>query len=475
MKTFILRPAPRLTSRWSVSSVELGPRVISSWNARQRIEGQSRIVIGPRSAVFAPVSDPGIIIVDEEHDPSYKQVDVPPRYHARDAAVYRGHLLGIPVVLGSATPSMESWHNVAAGKYRLAGLPDRIERRPLPSIVTVDMREERKAGNLSSLSRTLRSELEGRIERGEKSIVLINRRGFASSVHCQACGYVLTCPDCAVGLTYHASKGLAVCHLCGHSQIVLEHCPECGENRLRYRGMGTQKIEGELQKIAGEDAVVRMDSDTTAAHEGHFRLLEEFRSGDGSILLGTQMVAKGLDFPEVTLVGIVSADLALYLPDFRAFERTFQLITQVAGRAGRGHIPGTVVLQTFNPDNHAIVSAARQDFSAFAETELEARRELGFPPFSRLILIELSSEVLATLTTVAGDIARYLAANLPSEVEVMGPVDAPIARKRGRHRLHILIKAPNPGHLKNFIRNVIETFATGKEDITVDVDPMDLM
>jgi primosomal protein N' (replication factor Y) (superfamily II helicase) len=437
--------------------------------------GNAPIVIGPRSAVFAPVAHPGIIVVDEEHDASYKQTDSAPRYHARDAAVYRAHLLDIPVVLGTATPSMETWHNVLTGKYRLAELPHRIEKRPLPEVITVDMTEERKNGNYSSLSVTLREEIARHIERAEKSIILINRRGFAASVHCQSCGYVLTCPDCAVGLTYHASRGLAVCHLCGHQQIVLEHCPECGESKIVYRGMGTQKIEEELEKVAGHGSVIRMDSDTTTAHDSHFRLLEEFRNGPAPILLGTQMVAKGLDIHDVTLVGIVSADLSLYLPDFRAFERTFQLIAQVAGRAGRGDMPGIVVLQTYKPDNHAISAASRHDFHAFANSELEARRELSFPPYSRLILIEFAAEVLDSLNTVATDIARYLSANVPEDVEVLGPVDAPIARIRGKHRLHILVKSKNPGPLKEFIRNVIVTFSTGKEDVKVDVDPLDLM
>jgi len=438
-------------------------------------DGLYDVVIGPRSAIFAPVSFPGIIIVDEEHDASYKQTDTSPRYNARDVAVVRGNMLGIPVVLGSATPSMESWYNVSRGKYILSKLSKRVESKPLPGVITVDMKKERAAGNFSALSRLLRDKIIERTQRGEKSIVLINRRGFATSIHCQNCGYILTCPNCDVGLTYHSSKGLAVCHWCGYNQLVLQHCPECGEAKLLYRGTGTQKIEKELMMISGPDSIIRMDSDTTRAHNGHFKLLEEFRKGPASILLGTQMVAKGHDIHEVTLVGIISADLSLFLPDFRAFERTFQLITQVAGRAGRGKIPGAVILQTFNPDNHVIKAASRQDFESFAEMELRAREELNFPPFSRLILIELLSDNLSTLKTLSENVAQYLSSHVPETVEVLGPVDAPIPRKKGKYRMHILIKSGNPRHLKTFIQDVIDIYSKGKETVIIDVDPVDLI
>jgi len=442
---------------------------------RSVLDGTCRVVIGPRSALFAPVRNPGIIIVDEEHDTSYKQTDTSPRYNARDMAVLRGNMLGIPVVLGSATPSMESWFNVLKGKYLKAVLTERINSKPLPDILTVDMKEERAAGNFSSISRLLRARITDTIGQGEKCIILINRRGFATSIHCRECGYILTCPECAVGLTYHSSKGLAVCHWCGHEQHVLEHCPECGSTKLAYRGMGTQRIEKELAEIAGPRGIVRMDSDTTRIHDGHFKLLEEFRKGAAPILLGTQMVAKGLDIPEVTLVGIISADLALFLPDFRAFERTFQLITQVAGRAGRGERPGTVILQTFNPDNYAIQAASNQDFESFADVELKAREELNFPPFSRLVLIELASTDKASLDGLARDIAAYLAEHASGSTEILGPAEAPIARRKGKHRMHILLKSQNPKHIQILVRPVLEKVRTGKATITIDVDPVDLM
>ena len=433
------------------------------------------VVIGPRSAIFAPLHNPGIIIVDEEHDTSYKQTDISPRYNARDVAVVRGNMLGIPVVLGSATPSMESWHNVSTGKYVISTLSQRVESKPLPDVITVNMKDERASGNYSAISALLREKLSETLHEGEKSIVLINRRGFASSIHCRDCGYILTCPDCEVGLTYHSSKGLAVCHWCGHKQLVLEHCPECGSIKMLYRGMGTQKIEKELEKISGGDSIIRMDSDTTRIHNGHFKLLEEFNKGRSSILLGTQMVSKGLDIPEVTLVGIISADLALFLPDFRAFERTFQLITQVAGRAGRGETHGTVILQTFTPDNYAIKAASKQDYESFAAIELNAREELNFPPFSRFILIEISSEDLRNLKKLSENIAGYLLKNAPEGAEVMGPVDAPIARRKGKYRMHILIKSSKTPRLQRLIRHAMDNVHKGRETIDIDVDPIDLM
>lgn len=437
--------------------------------------GERDVVIGPRSAVFAPLLNPGIIIVDEEHDASYKQNDISPRYHARDTAVMRGYLLGIPVILGSATPSLESWQNTQSGKYILSTLSKRVMARPLPEIVTVDMRGERKSGNNSSLSIRLREEIALRCERGEKSIILINRRGFATGVQCRGCGEVLMCPHCATPLTFHSSKGLALCHICGHEQLVLEHCPQCGSNDLNFRGMGTQRIEKELAAVLPAGSIVRMDSDTTSAHNAHFRLLEEFRSGSASVLLGTQMVAKGLDFPEVTLVGIISADSMLFLPDFRAGERTFQLITQVAGRAGRGCTAGTVVLQTYNTDNYAIEAAIAQDYEAFAASEAAIREEIAFPPFSRLVLIETVSDDIDAVRGCANDIAGYLVKYVPEDTEVMGPTDAPIPRVRGRHRMHILLKSPKITKILPLIRYTAGKLQSGPVTVTVDVDPLDLM
>jgi primosomal protein N' (replication factor Y) (superfamily II helicase) len=437
--------------------------------------GERTVVIGPRSAVFAPVHDLGLIVVDEEHDGSYKQSDNAPRYHGRDVAVVRARMLGIPVLLGSATPSLESWRNADENKYIRCHLTERIAQRSLPEVVTVDMREERQAENMSSLSRLLRDELSTRRDRGEKAIILINRRGFARGVQCRECGEVLKCPYCAITLTYHRTKGLALCHMCGHDQRIMEHCPECGAADLYYRGAGTQRVEAELETIVGAGGIIRMDADTTRAHDAHFRLLEEFRTGDATVLLGTQMVAKGLDFPEVTLVGILSADSALYIPDFRAGERTFQLITQVAGRSGRGTVHGAVVLQTFTPDNYAIETAAAQDYQAFAELELVEREAVEFPPFSRLVLIEFSGADHATVTGTATECAAYLRKYASEGAEIMGPADAPVARVRGRHRVHILCRTAQITRLLGVVRHAVEVYQSGMVSVSADVDPVDLL
>ncbi len=444
-----------------------------TWHLVHR--GDRTVVIGPRSAVFAPVRDLGVIVVDEEHDGSYKQTDTAPRYHARDVAVVRARMLGIPAIIGSATPSLESWRNAHTGKYRLCHLTERVASRSLPEVVTVDMREERHAGNRSSLSRRLREELAYRLERGEKAIILINRRGFARGIQCRECGEVLTCPYCSIALTYHRSRGLALCHLCGHEQMVMEHCPECGSPELRYRGAGTQRVEAELAQIAGEDGIIRMDADTTRAHDAHYRLLEEFRTGPAPILLGTQMVAKGLDFPAVTLVGVLSADSALYIPDFRAGERAFQLVTQVAGRSGRGEVPGTVVLQTFTPGNYALEAAAAQDYEWFARRELVEREAVGFPPFSRLALVEFAGENAEAVSRDADTCADWLRGASPSGTDILGPAEAPIPRVRNNHRVHILARTENMVRLLPVLRAAAGSFGSHDVAVTVDVDPVDLM
>ena len=454
------------------SAMSTGERY-DAW--RQIRDGRCDVVIGPRSAIFAPARNPGIIIVDEEHDTSYKQTDRPPLYNARDVAVMRGHISGIPVVLGSATPSIESWHNASLEKYRLASLGERIDSRPLPEIVSVDMRKEWQAGNNSLISRRLRKAIEETIARGEKCIILMNRRGFSTQIQCKECNAVIQCPTCDSALTWHASKGLAICHICGHRQLILEHCPECGSSEIAHKGMGTQRIEQQLSQIVDENAIVRMDADTTSAHDAHLRLLEEFKSGRGSVLLGTQMVAKGLDIAEVTLVGIISADMSLYIPDFRSRERTFQLITQVAGRAGRGEAPGQVIVQTLNPDNETITAACKHDYHRFITREISEREELDFPPFSRLVLLELKAKKIPELDDYGEWLAAYLIENAPAETEILGPIPAPISRVRGAYRHHILIKTRKIAAVRYLLRHYTDTANPWHGTVTINTDPTDIL
>ena len=454
------------------SAMSTGERY-DAW--RQIREGRCDVVIGPRSAVFAPARNPGIIIVDEEHDTSYKQTDRPPLYNARDVAVMRGHISNIPVVLGSATPSIESWYNASLEKYRLATLSERIDSRPLPEVVRVDMRKEWQAGNNSLISLRLRTAIEETVARGEKCIILINRRGFSTQIQCKDCNTVIQCPTCDSALTWHASKGLAICHICGHKQLILEHCPECGSSEITHKGMGTQRIEQQLSQIVDENAIVRMDADTTSSHDAHLRLLEEFRSGHGSVLLGTQMVAKGLDIAEVTLVGIISTDMSLYIPDFRSRERTFQLITQVAGRAGRGEAPGKVIVQTLNPDNETITAACKHDYHRFIAREISEREELDFPPFSRLVLLELKAKQISALETYGEWLASYLMENAPADTDILGPIPAPIARVRGIYRYHILIKTRKIAAVRYLLRHYTYTANPWNGTVTINTDPTDIL
>ncbi|HTO93771.1 MAG TPA: primosomal protein N', partial [Bacteroidota bacterium] len=378
---------------------------------RRGYRGEARIVIGPRSAVFAPLANLGLIVVDEEHESSYKQFDSSPRYNARDVAVVRGGHAGAVVVLGSATPSAESYHNAQGGKYTLLRMPARIDNVPMPSIAVVDMTAERKRlyaslkeslppegrGPLKnfvqpSLSALLRGKIEERLERREGIILLQNRRGFAPFVECAECGYAEMCDNCNVSLTYHLARKHLRCHYCGLVRKPHILCPTCGGTDIKLRGIGTQKVEQELKGMFPGARVQRMDMDSTTRKGAHDRILRSFANGDTDILLGTQMVAKGLDFPRVTLVGVISADTQMLLPDFRSSERTFQLLTQVAGRAGRSVLAGEVLIQTHQPAHYTLVHVIDHDFMAFYEEELRSRRELDYPPFSRLVLVETRGE-----------------------------------------------------------------------------------
>ncbi len=432
------------------SALGAGER-LDEWERARR--GRVDIVVGARSAVFAPVPSLGLIVVDEEHDGSYKQ-DESPRYHARDVAVFRAERAGATVVLGSATPSLETYSRVESGEYEVIELPTRIDDRPMPDVAVVDMRSELKAGNRTIFSRLLRARIEQTLDHGQQAILFMNRRGFSTFVLCRECGHVMTCPHCDVSLTLHGSQSRRselVCHYCNHSERAPDVCPSCGGTHIRYFGAGTERIEDEVRKSFPDARVARMDVDTTRRKGAHRAILSAFRAGRTDILVGTQMIAKGLDFPNVTLVGVVSADTALNLPDFRAAERTYQLISQVAGRSGRGDAPGTVVVQTYSPEHYSILAAASHDYRAFYEAEIASRREAGYPParqMARILLRGIDESVTARHAGVIAGACRELACVSDGTVEVLGPAPAPIPRIAGKYRWHLLLLSGDPQALR---------------------------
>ena len=460
------------------------------WRALR--SGEKRIVVGARSAVFAPLARLGAIVVDEEHEGSYKQGEAP-RYHAREVAVVRAGLEGALCLLGSATPSLESWANAAAGKYRLLELPERVGGQPLPPIRIVDLRAERQRQRRSTgplqepapvvLSDLLVDAVRERVKRGEQTILLLNRRGYATFVQCRECGQVWHCPDCNVSLTYHRRRGRLTCHYCLHEERAPERCSACGSDDLGFKGVGTEQVERAVEEAFPAARIARMDVDTTGGKWAHHTILGRVERGEVDILLGTQMIAKGLDFPNVTLVGVVNADTGINLPDFRATERTFQLLTQVAGRAGRGPKGGEVLIQTALPSHYAIASATEHDFVGFAERELEARREPSYPPFSRLVNVVLSGtdeQATQEAAVAAADwVSGLLAARRISGVALIGPAPCPIDRIRGRWRWHFILRSPSASALGKVARYFYERhpLPPGKADlrVTLDRDPVALL
>ena len=409
------------------------------WHRIRR--GEARIAVGTRSAIFAPVRDLALIIVDEEHDNSYKQEETP-RYHGRDVAVVRAKALNATVVLGSATPSLESYHNAARGKYALVELPDRVQERPLPEVELVDMREEfQQTGKESVLSRRLIEETTASLDRGEQAMILLNRRGYSAWVMCRSCGDTLQCRDCAVAMTYHKRQHRLLCHYCGYQQPVPKTCPKCGSDYVQFMGTGSEKLEDLLHAAFPRARIGRMDRDTVHGHDDFERMLSEFQAGDIDLLVGTQMIAKGHDVHGVTLVGVVGADSALGLPDFRAAERTFQLLTQVAGRAGRGEMLGKVVLQTHFPDHYAVQFAAHHDYHGFADKELRFRGWMHYPPFDSLANIVVRSDKQEEALRYSGLLGRWFEQVRHEGVRVMGPAPAPIARLKKDYRFHFVLKA----------------------------------
>jgi primosomal protein N' (replication factor Y) len=441
---------------------------------RDIAEGRADVVIGARSAVFAPVRDLGLIVIDEEHENSFKQ-ETAPRYHARDVAIMRASLVGAPVVLGSATPSLESFQNVRTVEhYQEARLAQRIGGRPLPPVAVVDMREEaaERHGH-HVLSRTLEAAIAYAWRRQEQAILFLNRRGFSTHLFCVKCGYAARCPDCDVGLTYHAKPGVLQCHYCGKRTPPPDRCPACSAETVNYWGAGTQRVEEEVRRKFPDIRVERLDADAVARRGGHEAILEAFREGEIDVLVGTQMVAKGLDFPNVTVVGVINADVALSLPDFRANERTFQLITQVAGRTGRGPKGGQVFVQSFQPEHVAIQLAARHDYEAFAKDELAARRLRGYPPFGRLARIIVRSQsrqkAAEAIQAMAG---RLIEPARLAGIQMLGPQPCPVAKISRFWRYHILLKSPNAKSLLFLWDKVrADLSAPGAVQMAIDVDP----
>jgi len=445
----------------------------------QRIAaGQARVVVGARSALFAPVRPLGLLVVDEEHEPAYKQ-DESPRYNARDVAVMRGHFENCAVVLGSATPSLESYQNTKAGKYRLVQMTKRVDRCVMPSVRVVDMRiESEKAGHAHLLSQDLVEAVRLRLSQAEQTMLFLNRRGYATTVMCPLCGHTETCSDCSVKMTYHKQSELMMCHVCGVVKKVPARCsnPDCGAPNIKMSGVGTQRVETAVRKIFPRARVARMDSDTTGAKDAHAKILGKFRHGDIDILIGTQMIAKGLDFPNVTLVGVILADLSLMMPDFRAAERTFQLLTQVAGRAGRGDVPGEVLFQTYTPFHPAVQSARNADFETFFDQEIEMRREMRYPPFSRLTTVLFKSKDEAAVTDCSKDFAKRLKAQLPESVRLTGPAPAPLAKAKGFYRAQLMLWAPTARAYVPALRALIKKYKKSKGlTLAVNVDALSLM
>lgn len=449
---------------------------------RKVANGHVQVVVGARSAVFAPTRNLGLIVIDEEHEHTFKQ-ETTPRYHARDVAVMRARLEGIPILLGSATPSLESWHNAHRGQYTLLTLPKRVLDRPLPRVDLIDMRHENPhARRFRAISDGLEHEMKNALKDGGQVMLLLNRRGYSTHVHCQACGHVEQCRFCDLALTYHRQRDTMLCHYCGYEAEPPGRCPACGQAILRYQGYGTEKLQAEIEERFPGYVVRRMDSDTMKKPGSHERTLSAFRNGLIHILLGTQMIAKGLDFPNVTLVGVVNADVGLHVPDFRASERTFQLLSQVAGRTGRGPRGGRVLVQTCTPEHPAVALAGTHDYTTFVAAEMEQRRQHNYPPYQRLIRILVRGKD----REVTGDFAERMAGAFntalslrkgeAAQIRLLGPAEAPVFRLKDYYRFHFQLQSPSPGELHRLLREVMPTLrAPSGVEMALDVDPYNML
>ena len=446
------------------------------WRKIER--GEAEVVVGARSAIFAPIENIGVIIVDEEHEASYKQEETP-RYHARDLAIWRSEYHHCPVVLGSATPSLESRARAQKNVYQRLRLTQRANQAAtLPTIDVVDMRQEVENGNVSSFSMSLQEKLQERLEKNEQSVLLLNRRGYSSFVMCRDCGYVLPCPNCDISLTLHMDSKTMKCHYCGHEERIPYRCPNCGQDKIRYYGTGTQKVEEELQTLLPDSRILRMDVDTTRRKGAHEKILRTFCEGQADILLGTQMIAKGLDFPNVTLVGVLNADTALNLPDFRSSERTFQLLTQVSGRAGRAEKPGEVIIQSFNPEHYAIQLAKAQDYEDFYTKEMYIRHRGDYPPYYFTVQITASHPEENEAAKQMFQIATKLKQGLSPQAILLGPTPNAIMRVNNRYFYQVIIKYKQEPMLQPLLKEILtdtqRATARGLK-LSIDAEPMNFI
>ena len=457
------------------SGLSTGER-FDSW--RQIKAGRYRIVVGARSAIFAPVPNLGIIVVDEEHEPSYKQFEDPPLYHARDVAIVRAQLVHAVALLGSATPAMESFANTQNGKFTCCHLTKRVDQQPMPHVNIVDMREEHKEGRWSIFSQMLLEGIKERLEREEQVILFLNRRGFSSFIQCYDCGHTLSCPHCSVTLTYHADSLMLRCHYCDYRLTAPDECPKCKSNTVKFKGTGTQRVEEELKVLFPTARIARMDQDTTTRKGSHQDIFHRDLNREADILLGTQMVAKGFDFPHVTLVGVISAETTLNLPDFRASERTFQLLVQVAGRTGRSKLGGEVIIQTYSKGHHSITNAQTHDYNTFYVQEVADRRELVYPPFGRIIGILIQGENEPQVIRESNRFSELLK-KYGHNLIILGPVPSVIARVRNQFRWHIIVRGTHSKHLRETVQtswHQWEREANRKNlHIKIDVDPIGMM
>ncbi|HUS79778.1 MAG TPA: primosomal protein N', partial [Armatimonadota bacterium] len=443
------------------------------------MRGEADLVVGARSAVFAPLPDIGVIVIDEENERAYKQ-DSPPRYHAVEVARRKAAQHEAVLVLGGATPSIETYHAAMTEEdFGLCELPERIDSRPLPVVEIVDLRGETLMGMGGTFSQRMLDALGECLKRGEQAMLFLNRRGFSTFVMCRACGEALRCNDCAVSLIYHHATRDMRCHHCDFSLPVPDVCPVCGSEDIGFHGLGTERVADQLQREFPDARVLRMDRDTTSHKGAYGDILRRFARGEANVLIGTQMIAKGHDFPDVTLVGVLNADVGLHRPDFRATEHTFQILTQVAGRAGRADKPGTVLVQTYNPEHPAIVYASRHDYGGFYRYELEKRRENLYPPFTRLVSLTIAHEgeeqALALGRKLAVNLQQLGLMHKRGERQFVGPAPAPLSKLRGRYRYHLLVKGPRVEELGQVVLRAVAELGDEAGAVTIDVDPMDMM